>query len=532
VRVQADFVVIGGGIAGLRALVDLAGADVVLLTKAGPAESNTGYAQGGIAAAVGPGDSPALHRDDTLAAGAGLCDEAAVDVLVSDGPRYVRELMAWGAPFDREPGGAPDLAREGAHSVARVLHVRDVTGREMAKTLWRRVERAAGLRIIHDACATELVVAGGVCRGVRFFAADGSRGIVECRAVLLATGGAGQVFQETTNPGIATGDGVAMAWHAGARVADLEFVQFHPTVLSVPGMHRFLLSEALRGEGAHLLNEAGERFMGWYDRAGELAARDVVATAIVREQERTGGRVFLSLAHLDPDHVRARFPNIADVCAAAGLDLARDRLPVSPAAHYMCGGVVTDLDGRTVVPGLFAAGEVACTGVHGANRLASNSLLEGLVFGARAAAAMKEPLRPGAPAGLVTAAEASGRAGTDDEDTEPAAMAGTVPVTPDGRVDVPAVMWRHAGLVRDATGLAAALDALGGPVGGGPAPATLATADACRSGSVHTVAWLVVRAALRRLESRGTHRRSDYPAPDDVHWRVRVADEKRAEGER
>jgi L-aspartate oxidase len=235
VRVQADFVVIGGGIAGLRALADLAGADVLLLTKAGPAESNTSYAQGGIAAALGPGDSPALHRADTLAAGAGLCDVAAVDVLVNEGPRYVRELMVWGAPFDRDPNGAPALAREGAHSVARVLHVRDVTGREMARSLWRRVSGAGRVQIVHDACATELVIDDGVCHGVRFFTADGAQGVADCRGVLLATGGAGQIFRETTNPRVATGDGVAMAWHAGARVADLEFVQFHPTVLQRAG---------------------------------------------------------------------------------------------------------------------------------------------------------------------------------------------------------------------------------------------------------------------------------------------------------
>jgi L-aspartate oxidase len=527
VRVQADFVVIGGGIAGLRALADLAGADVLLLTKAGPAESNTSYAQGGIAAALGPGDSPALHLADTLAAGAGLCDVAAVDVLVNEGPRYVRELMVWGAPFDRDPNGAPALAREGAHSVARVLHVRDVTGREMARSLWRRVSGAGRVQIVHDACATELVIDDGVCHGVRFFTADGAQGVADCRGVLLATGGAGQIFRETTNPRVATGDGVAMAWHAGARVADLEFVQFHPTVLHVPGMPRFLLSEALRGEGAHLLNDAGERFMGQYDPAGELAARDVVATAIVREQERTGGRVFLSLAHLDPTHVRARFPNIAEVCASAGLDLARDPLPVSPAAHYMCGGVVTDLEGRTSVPGLFAAGEVACTGVHGANRLASNSLLEGLVFGARAAGAMKGPLRAAAVQSVVDGilpSEPTPAASETDEEA--------VPTTVHGRLDVPALMWRQAGLLRDEGGLRTALRALGSEEGAAPGAGQFVDAEVCRSASVQTVAWLVVRAALRRLESRGTHRRSDFPARDDINWRVRAAERKRAEGER
>lgn len=526
-RVQADFAVIGGGIAGLRALADLPGAaDVLLLTKAGPAESNTGYAQGGIAAAIGPDDSPALHHADTLAAGAGLCDAHAVDVLVSEGPRYVLELVEWGTPFDREDGRLA-LAREGAHSVARVLHVRDVTGREIARTLWRRVAGTAGLRVVHDACATRLIVEDGVCCGVRFVAADGTPSEVRCRAVLLATGGAGQVFRETTNPGIATGDGLAMAWHAGARVADLEFVQFHPTVLSVPGMPRFLLSEALRGEGAWLLNGAGERFLQGDDRGAELGARDVVATAIVREQERTGGPVFLSLAHLDADHVRSRFPTIASVCRTAGLDLARDRLPVSPAAHYMCGGVVSDLDGRTTVPGLFAAGEVACTGVHGANRLASNSLLEGLVFGARAAAAMQEPLREGSVPGLVDAADYR------DSDSAEAEAGGAVEPGPsEGAVDVPSLMWRHAGLHRDRAGLRRALSVLAGAGGAGAGQAAPVSAETCRSMSLQTVAWLVLRAALRRTESRGTHRRADFPERDEVHWRVRVAEARRSEGER
>ena len=318
-ELQADFIVVGGGIAGLRALASLVGrGDILLLTKAGPAESNTGYAQGGIAAAIGPDDSPELHLADTLAAGAGLCDEAAVDLLVHEGPRYVRELVEWGVPFDRDPDGAPALAREGAHSVRRVLHARDVTGREIARTLWHRGGSAAGVRVLHDALATTIDLVGGECRGVRFVCGDGRTGVAHARAVLLATGGAGRVFRETTNPAVATGDGLAMAYRCGARVSDLEFVQFHPTVLSAPGAARFLLSEALRGEGARLVNADGEAFMTRYDPAGDLAPRDVVATAIVREQMRTGRAVYLSLAHLDAGRVRTRFPTIAQVCAAAG----------------------------------------------------------------------------------------------------------------------------------------------------------------------------------------------------------------------
>jgi L-aspartate oxidase len=516
VELRADFVVIGGGIAGLRALADLVGTgEILLLTKAGPAESNTGYAQGGIAAAVGPDDTPARHRADTLAAGAGLCDEDAVDVLVTEGPRYVRELLDWGVAFDRDEDGRPALAREGAHSVRRVLHVKDATGREIARTLWRRAQHAPGLRALHDATATGLVIEGGECRGVRFLDGTGRPGVARGRAVLLATGGAGRIFRETTNPPVATGDGIAMAYRAGARVSDLEFVQFHPTVLSAPGAPRFLLSEALRGEGARLLNAAGEAFMSRYDPAGELAPRDVVATSIVREQARTGALVYLSLAHLDPARVRARFPMIAEVCAAAGLDLARDPLPVSPAAHYMCGGVDTDLEGRTSVPGLFAAGEVACTGVHGANRLASNSLLEGLVFGARAALAMKGPTQA---ARLRSATEAV---------HGPAAGDTGIGIPDPDRV--PDLLWQGAGLIRDEAGLSATMASLAAV--SHRLEAALSdgsTVAERRAAALALVGFLVARAAVRREESRGGHRRTDFPERDDVNWKFHVADRKGA----
>ncbi len=444
---SADFLVIGSGVAGLRAAVALAATGrVLVLTKADrPDESNTGYAQGGVAAAVGADDSPDLHASDTMAAGDGLCRADAVRVLVEEGPRLVTELAEWGAAFDRDEAGRFSLGREGAHSVRRVLHARDATGREIGRVLWRRAAASAGVRIMPDARAAALIVEHGRCVGVRYL--HGARmAEVRAGATLLATGGAGRIFRETTNPPIATGDGVALGWSAGAAVSDLEFVQFHPTVITVPGTPRFLLSEALRGEGARLLNVDGERFMARYEPAGELASRDLVSRAIVREEARTSAPVTLSLEHLDAAWVHARFPTIAAACRERGLDLARDRIPVSPAAHYMMGGIATDGWGRTTVPGLFAAGEVACTGVHGANRLASNSLLEGLVFGARAAQAMREPA-----AGAVL-----------DDVRGRGDMPHGVAAVPAALADVQTLMWQQVGLVRSADGLAAAVTTLDG----------------------------------------------------------------------
>jgi L-aspartate oxidase len=516
VDVRGDFLVIGSGIAGLRAALTLAEAgDVVVLTKADPAESNTGYAQGGIAVALGPDDSPDLHARDTIAAGDGLCDPAAVDVLVREGPKYVVELLEWGAAFDRETDGAPALGREAAHSVRRVLHARDATGREIGRLLWSLVSANPRIRVLQDTRATELVIAGGACRGARYVSGRDDAGAIVASRTLLATGGAGQVFRETTNPSIATGDGIAMAAEAGARLADLEFVQFHPTVMSVKGAPRFLLSEALRGEGAYLVNESGERFMTRYEPAGDLASRDLVSRAIVREMERTGAPVYLTMAHLDHDFVRRRFPTIAQACAQAGLDVATDRIPVSPAAHYIMGGVETDLDGRTSVDALFAAGEAACTGVHGANRLASNSLLEGLVFGARAADAMTQPLRP-----------AHLRAsGSSDVVTWSRDVRRPPTIEVPSADDVRGVMWRHCGLLREGRGMEQAiarLEAWYALVGARTPPA--AALELHRVRSIVTVGLLIARAALRREESRGGHFRTDFPNRDDIHWHKHVSD--------
>ena len=510
--VRGDFLVIGSGIAGLRAAISLAETgDVVMLTKADPRESNTGYAQGGIAAAVGPDDSPDLHCADTIAAGDGLCIGNAVRVLVDDGPKYVRELIEWGVGFDRDSTGNPALGREAAHSVRRVLHARDTPGREIGRVLWQKVQSHPRVRVFDDALAMSLTTRDDECRGAVFVDREGRVDHVESARTLMATGGAGQVFRETTNPAIATGDGIAMAFEAGARVADLEFIQFHPTALNVEGAPRFLLSEALRGEGAWLVNAGGERFVQRYESAGDLASRDLVARAIVREVERTSAPVFLSMAHLDHEYVRRRFPAITEACRRAGLDLATDRIPVSPAAHYVMGGIETDLDGRTSIAGLFAAGEAACTGVHGANRLASNSLLEGLVFGARAAAAMAAPLRP-----AVLFAVAS----------EPMPLQTDCSAGPLAANVVRDLMWRHAGLLRSREtleGLVARLSSWRGLLTQAR-PESASDREFRRLSSLVTVSLLIAKAALRREESRGGHFRTDFPHRDDIHWQKHVSD--------
>jgi len=515
-----DFLIVGGGVAGLRAAIGLAASGrVLILTKAAPAESNTGYAQGGIAAAVGDDDTPSLHAADTMRAGDGLCDEAAVRVLVEGGPGYVRELLEWGARFERGADGRPALGREAAHSVRRVLHAGDATGREIGRVLWEQVRHLPSVETVDHALVVGVVVEDGCARGLRYYDAGGASREVRAGATLLATGGAGQVFRETTNPAVATGDGIALAFHAGARVADLEFVQFHPTALNRAGAPRFLISEALRGEGATLVNARGEPFMARHHPDGDLAPRDVVARGIAREAEETGGGVFLTLAHLDAGYVRERFPTIAAMCAQVGLDLARDPIPVGPAAHYIMGGVDTDEWGRTSLPGLYAAGEVACTGVHGANRLASNSLLEGLVFGARAAVAMTEApraalLKPDRVSAEGLGLTASVTAAPVALSPQPSALSSDA---------VRDLMWRSVGLFRTRARLADAADALERS-SVAPAPST---ADQWRHHNLLTVARLIARAALRREESRGGHYREDFPLRNDQQWRIHVVDEGR-----
>jgi L-aspartate oxidase len=496
-ELRVDYLVLGSGVAGLRAAIALArSGHVLVVTKAQPSESNTGYAQGGVAVALGPDDQTALHLDDTLAAGAGIVSPSAARVLVEEGPERIRELASWGARFDREDGRL-HFTREGAHSRNRVLHaLGDATGWEIVRTLLEKAQKTAAVSVRSYACSTDLVLHDGRVAGCRFLPEGEASSEVRvlARATLLATGGAGQVFRETTNPEVATGDGMAMASRAGAALLDMEFVQFHPTALAIPGAPRFLLSEALRGEGARLINAAGQHFVD------ELQPRDQVARAIFREERSGRGPVRLDLRHLDPERVRTRFPRIHATCLRYGVDITAEPVPVTPAAHYVMGGVATDLWGRCTLPGLYAAGEVAATGVHGANRLASNSLLEGLVFGARAAEAMAGDGVPPPPGAL---------------EQEAPRLASTVD-TASAIAHIREGAWNGLGLERDAPGLRRLLGELE------PLRESLAGRPSVRAGAearnLADVAWAMARCALFREESRGGHFRSDFPLPDDARF--------------
>lgn len=501
---ETDFIVVGSGVAGLRAAIEIAraGRRVTVLTKDRADESNTEYAQGGIAVAMAEDDEVLLHERDTLEAGAGLCDEAAVRLMVEEGPELLRELISWGAEFDREDGLLV-FTREAAHSRRRILHAHgDSTGREIVRALIARARAEPGIVFLTHAATESLIIDGERCRGVRYLdplvrAPRDLRG----SAVVLASGGAGQVFLHTTNPAVATGDGMAMAFRAGAELADMEFVQFHPTALNLEDAPRFLLSEAMRGEGGILRNSEGVRFMPRYHPRAELAPRDIVSRSIVAEMERTAARsVYLDMTMLDARFVRERFPKIYGTCRGFGLDLTRDLLPVSPAAHYSMGGVRTDLDGRSTLPGLYAAGEVACTGVHGANRLASNSLLEGLVFGARAGRAAACESAPGS---------SRGEAGKKSEQAAPARRDRGISVAVRKRVR--RLMWERVGILRSRESITRALAEFN----------RISQAALSQSSrNFLTVAIEIARAALWREESRGAHFRRDFPERDDRSWRV------------
>src|SRR3954447_13936708 len=508
----ADVVVVGSGIAGLTAALRLRGQvdKILVVTKDVLAAGSTQWAQGGIAAALGPGDTPEEHEQDTLVAGAGACDRAAVEVLVTEGPDAVRELIALGTNFDHDPDGVLSLTREGGHHRDRIAHAGgDATGAEIQRALIAAIEQAPEIEVIEHALAVDLLLAedGGVAGLTLHVMGERQRdgvGAVRCRAVVLASGGLGQVFSQTTNPAVSTGDGMAVALRAGAVLRDLEFVQFHPTVMYLGADSRGqqpLISEAVRGEGAFLVDglpeEGGTRFMQGVHELSDLAPRDVVAKAITRRMDETGQpHMWLDARHLGKDMWTRRFPTILATCRSHGVDPVTQLIPVAPACHYASGGVAVDLHGRSSVPGLFATGEVACSGVHGANRLASNSLLEGLVFSRRIAdelatgglPARREPAADARPSGLVAAE--------------------TLPT-------IQTTMTEHAGVLRADTGLGIAAGELEQVLDKSAAePMT----EAWEATNLLTLGTALVEAARMRQETRGSHCREDFPDRDDVHW--------------
>jgi L-aspartate oxidase len=524
-----DVVIVGGGIAGLSVALRLPERlRVALLTKGLPGESNTRYAQGGLTVALGEDDSPELHLQDTLAAGAGLCDTSAARILAYEAPAAVRWLISLGVQFDRAlPGDAHAsadgllLGREAAHSRWRILHAGgDATGAEIERALVAALKKRADIQMYPETFVHRLLVENSTCVGLEALDRAGRAFRIYAPAVVLANGGAGGLWLHTSNPAGATADGLALAWRAGAALTDLEFMQFHPTVLTGEGGSH-LISEAVRGEGAYLLNHAGERFMPRYHELAELAPRDVVARAILSEMLAEGTDYqYLDLRHLDAGRIYQRFPTISALCREQGLDLAHDLVPVAPAAHYCMGGVLTDPYGRTTLPGLYAVGEVACTGVHGANRLASNSLLEGLVFGLRLADGLAEPEK--------RQAVSPGRAPLDVPfSPSPDFGADLLSIQPDEqrigqvRCELRRLMWRYVSLRRDEEGLLEArrqleelrADLLGVDPLLNPSPtARIAWRETV---NMLKVAELVIAAALQRRESRGSHWRSDYPHSDE-----------------
>ncbi|HEU5454620.1 MAG TPA: L-aspartate oxidase [Nocardioides sp.] len=504
---ECDVVVIGSGIAGLTAALRLRGQvdKVLVVTKDVLDAGSTQWAQGGIAAALGPGDSPEQHDHDTLVAGAGACDPDAVRVLVTEGPEAVRELIALGTIFDHDPDGELSLTREGGHLRDRIAHAGgDATGAEIQRALIAAIERAPEIEVIPHALAVDLLLdeAGGVAGVTLHVMGEGQRdgvGAVHCRAVVLASGGLGQVFSQTTNPAVATGDGMAIAARAGAVLRDLEFVQFHPTVMYLGPESRGqqpLISEAVRGEGAFLVDFEGRRFMQGQHELADLAPRDVVAKAITREMFEAGRpHMWLDARHLGAEFWERRFPTILATARRHGVDPVTELIPVAPACHYASGGVATDLHGATTVPGLYATGEVACSGVHGANRLASNSLLEGLVFSRRIADVLPAELRP--------------RTAPSTDPRPPGLLSGNA------RRELQEAMTAWVGVLRTATGLAEAeilLDKLAGDT------TEVVDQESWETTNLLTVSAALAAAAALREETRGSHWREDFPDRDDATW--------------
>jgi L-aspartate oxidase len=505
-RYAADVLVVGGGIAGLAAAIAAAPAARVLVAmKEAAGASNTARAQGGIAAALAAEDSPAAHAEDTIRTGCGLCDEALVREVVEEAPRAIDALVAMGARLDRDQS-ALALGREGGHGARRIVHAAgDATGAECSRVLLAAARGTPGVLLRERLFLVDLLTAGGRCIGALARTAAGELVAIEAGSVIVATGGAGRLYRETTNVRGATGDGIAAAWRAGATLRDVEFVQFHPTTLYLAGSERVLVTEAVRGEGARVVDDRGDRFLVRAHPDAELAPRDVVSRAIHEHLARPGVKgVFLDLRHLEPGLAARRFPGLVRACARYGLDPQRDLVPVRPAAHYFIGGIACDREGRSDVPGLFACGEAACSGLHGANRLASNSLLEGLVLGARAGrAAAREAAASGHFSDVAHVSRRRRGGGRVDVDDLAKSLA--------------SLMWRCAGIVRNADGLAEAREAIArwrtffGSI--------LHTRRAALEvENMLLLGGLVVEAAMRREESRGTHGRSDFPARDDARF--------------
>jgi L-aspartate oxidase len=503
-----DVLILGGGLAGLRAAMAVdPKLSVVVITKDGVFQSNSANAQGGIATVMAPNDRFESHVADTLEAGGSLCDRSVVERVVSEGPRRIRELIDWGTRFD-QVNGELALSREGGHGQNRIIHaLGDATGKEVMRTMVDCVRREPNIDVWEYTFTLDLLTHEGACRGALVWNSRHGKTLIWAKQTILATGGVGQVYRETTNPDVATGDGMALAYRAGAELRDMEFLQFHPTVLYIAGSSRHLITEAMRGEGAHLVDRYGHRFMPEYDPRAELAPRDIVSSSIVSQMERTRHpNVYLVLTHLDPQRVLARFPGIAEICRHFNLDITQDRIPVRPGAHYMMGGVSVDAEGRTTLPGLWAAGEVTSSGLHGANRLASNSLLEALVYGA-------------------SAGEGASRAAAPIDDrfrALPLENPRTLPLdepldVDDIRNSLKSLMWRSMGVRRDAEGLrdaAESIDHWSHYVQG----IQFSDPTGWELQNMLCVARLMIGAALAREESRGCHVRTDFPGRDDPNW--------------
>lgn len=516
----SDVVVVGSGVAGLSAALEISKQfDVVLVTKGELKEAATWYAQGGVAAAVSPEDSPKLHLKDTLEAGAGLCDVEAVKVLVNEAADRIGELIRLGTKFDWK-GNRIGLSREGGHHLARVLHSGDSTGSEIQSTLIRTAEAWRSVHVFEHRFALDILVDGGRCAGVICHDEQTGKPVIHlAKAVILASGGAGQLYSVTTNPQIATGDGMAMAYRAGATLADMEFIQFHPTALDQESMPRFLITEALRGEGAYLRDCNGERFMVGQHPLAELAPRDIVTQEIFRVMKRCGdGPVYLDATHIPEKKLKESYPTIWAHCQEFGINIAKDLIPVRPAAHYTIGGVKTDLDGRTSIPDLYATGEVACTGVHGANRLASNSLLEGLVFSHRITKAILKKLYSVADE-PVLGVELSYL-------TERANLQMSAEQINKERRWLQKLMMDYVGVVRSEAGLRLALEEISKKQE--LLQAEFKTPEGFELQNMLSVAMLVAKAALERKESRGVHFREDCPEPSEawvIHLEHRITED-------